>query len=108
MKRTHIKLRYRLIGSLSFLAIAATGLADAGTIEKPQFYSKALEGNLLGDSPMREVFVYLPPSYKTKKAKLYPVVYLLHGNSPSNSMPEHNPAVRWAADLNKPPGRYNQ
>ena len=41
-------------------------------------YSPGLEGNLLGDSPYRNVTIYLPPGYESS-AKRYPVVYLLHG-----------------------------
>ena len=42
-------------------------------------HGKALEGNLEGDSPDREVTVYLPPSYAGDQTRRYPVVYLLHG-----------------------------
>jgi enterochelin esterase-like enzyme len=41
--------------------------------------SRALAGNLLGDSPNRDVLVYLPPSYDRSPGRRYPVVYLLHG-----------------------------
>src|SRR5690349_16248813 len=50
-----------------------------GTIEKIKVHGKSLEGNLEGDSPDRDVFVYLPPSYGTQKNRKYPVVYFLHG-----------------------------
>ena len=42
-------------------------------------HSPGLEDNLLGDSPDREVRVYLPPDYYESTSKRYPVVYLLHG-----------------------------
>ena len=44
-------------------------------------YSSALEGNLLGDSPDRNVIIYLPPGYydEENSEKRYPVIYLLHG-----------------------------
>lgn len=51
----------------------------ANAVEHIKVHSKALEGNLLGDSPDRDVFVYLPPSYTTNKNRRYPVVYALHG-----------------------------
>ena len=51
----------------------------AGTVERITVHGKALEGNLEGDSPDREVTVYLPPSYAEDQARRYPVVYLLHG-----------------------------
>ncbi len=48
-------------------------------MEHIKVHGKSLEGNLLGDSPDRDVFVYLPPSYQTSRNRRYPVVYMLHG-----------------------------
>jgi S-formylglutathione hydrolase len=53
--------------------------AGTGTVERVTVHGKALEGNLEGDSPDREVTVYLPPSYAGDQTRRYPVVYLLHG-----------------------------
>ena len=53
--------------------------AHKGTVEKIKVHGKSLEGNLEGDSPDRDVFVYLPPSYATDANRRYPVVYFLHG-----------------------------
>ena len=53
--------------------------ARTGTVEHIIVHGKSLEGNLEGDSPDREVTVYLPPSYAGDQARRYPVVYLLHG-----------------------------
>ena len=50
-----------------------------GSLERIKVHGKSLEGNLDGDSPDREVFVYLPPSYTRETNRRYPVVYLLHG-----------------------------
>src|SRR6266853_4808669 len=50
-----------------------------GSMEKIVVHGKSLEGNLEGDSPDRDVFVYLPPSYGGNGNQRYPVVYLLHG-----------------------------
>jgi len=50
-----------------------------GTVERVKVHGKSLEGNLEGDSPDRDVSVYLPPSYETNQKQRYPVVYLLHG-----------------------------
>ena len=60
-------------------AFAPDPNARPNAIEHIKVHSKALEGNLLGDSPDRDVFIYLPPSYQTNKSKRYPVVYMLHG-----------------------------
>src|SRR6202158_3385462 len=72
--------------SLAIVALAAAGLyAQAkaapltGTVEHIKVHGQALEGNLEGDSPDRDVTVYLPPSYATERARRYPVIYLLHG-----------------------------
>jgi S-formylglutathione hydrolase len=77
---------------LSMIVVCALGLtgsnafrsetpvaAAAGTVERITVHGRALEGNLEGDSPDRDVMVYLPPSYKTMTAQRYPAVYLLHG-----------------------------
>lgn len=55
------------------------GSAKAGTVEKIKVHGKSLEGNLEGDSPDRDVFVYLPPSYASHPNRRYPVLYFLHG-----------------------------
>jgi len=60
-------------------AIAADAADAVGTVERIQVHGKSLEGNLEGDSPDREVCVYLPPSYATAQGRRYPVIYLLHG-----------------------------
>ncbi len=53
--------------------------AGASKVERATLHGKALEGNLEGDAPDREVTVYLPPSYQTDPARRFPVIYLLHG-----------------------------
>jgi enterochelin esterase-like enzyme len=50
-----------------------------GSWEKIKVHGKSLEGNLEGDSPDRDVFVYLPRSYTASPNRRYPVVYFLHG-----------------------------
>jgi enterochelin esterase-like enzyme len=50
-----------------------------GTVERIMVHGASLAGNLEGDSPARDVFVYLPPSYATSRNQRYPVVYVLHG-----------------------------
>ena len=67
---------------LVLLGIAGLSAQDAirhGTVEMIRVHGKGLEGNLEGDSPDRQVAVYLPPSYQTTRGRRYPVVYLLHG-----------------------------
>jgi S-formylglutathione hydrolase len=88
MKKNQDRRRLRrLLGILSgtavMLSIAAaqpSGIAPGGgTVQRIKVHGKSLEGNLEGDSPDREVAVYLPPSYATSRNRRYPVVYLLHG-----------------------------
>src|SRR5215813_3241855 len=55
------------------------GQTKQGTVERIKVHGKSLEGNLDGDSPDRDVSIYLPPSYITEKNRRYPVVYMLHG-----------------------------
>ena len=66
------------------LAIALAGTvwaqpAGQGSVERIKVHAKGLEGNLEGDSPDRDVAIFLPPSYKGNTGRRYPVVYLLHG-----------------------------
>ncbi|SOD99564.1 alpha/beta hydrolase [Spirosoma fluviale] len=56
----------------------------AGKVERIKVHGKGLEGNLAGDSPDRDVSVYLPPSYQTDKKRRYPVIYFLHGFTDSD------------------------
>src|ERR1700688_4515118 len=67
-----------ILGEAGFV-YSQTAADKAGTVEHIKVHGKSLEGNLLGDSPDRDVFVYLPPSYQSNKNQRYPVVYLLHG-----------------------------
>ena len=67
------------------LAVAVPAFAQTGatvkkaTVEKVSVHGAALQGNLEGDSPERDVFIYLPFSYALNRNQRYPVVYLLHG-----------------------------
>lgn len=71
-----------LIGSLS--GFGQDNALKTGTVERIKVHGKGLEGNLAGDSPDRDVSVYLPPSYKTDKNRRYPVIYFLHGFTDSD------------------------
>jgi enterochelin esterase-like enzyme len=55
------------------------GSSGNGTVERIKVHGQSLEGNLEGDSPDRDVSIYLPPSYKQERKRRYPVIYLLHG-----------------------------
>jgi enterochelin esterase-like enzyme len=74
--------------SVAFIVLVSlTGTAHAqssapvkkGSVEKVSIHGAALQGNLEGDSPARDVFIYLPPGYTSNRTQRYPVVYLLHG-----------------------------
>jgi enterochelin esterase-like enzyme len=66
--------------------IPQLALAGEGQLVSDTVHSRALEGNLLGDTADRSVLVYLPPSYDSTPTKRYPVVYLLHGNTLRNTV----------------------
>jgi enterochelin esterase-like enzyme len=57
--------------------VRPAGGPRGGTVEDVVVHGKALEGNLEGDSPDRNVTVYLPPSYAGDPARQYPVIYFL-------------------------------
>jgi S-formylglutathione hydrolase FrmB len=62
------------------LIVAGTAQAQTkGAFEKIRVFGPSLDGNLEGDDPTRDVFVYLPPSYADEPTRRYPVVYFLHG-----------------------------
>jgi pimeloyl-ACP methyl ester carboxylesterase len=68
---------FALCATLGVAAIAP--LSGQSRLVDDSVRSPALEGNLLGDSPVRRVLVYLPPSYALDDGQRFPVVYLLHG-----------------------------
>jgi S-formylglutathione hydrolase len=76
-------LRWRLVTCFAGVALLASlgsvRAARVGTVEVFELTSRALAGNLVGDSPTRSVSVYLPPSYATEPGRRYPVVFMLHG-----------------------------
>lgn len=63
---------------------AVAGPVQKGRVETVTVHGRSLEGNLLGESPDREVSIYLPPSYDKDRSRRYPVVILLHGYSLTN------------------------
>ena len=76
---SQLALSATLVISAAGLLLSQTGAPPQGSIEKIKVHGKSLEGNLEGDSPDRDVYVYLPPSYSANPNQRYPVVYLLHG-----------------------------
>lgn len=64
---------------------AALAQAQKGHKERIKVHSAALEGNLIGDPADRDVTVYFPPSYQTNPNKRYPVLYMLHGFTDTDS-----------------------
>jgi len=80
------------LGLAAPVATQSNAPAKKGTVEKVSVHGAALQGNLEGDSPDRDVFIYLPPSYSSKRNQRYPVVYLLHGASTT--------AERWMTRTN--------
>src|SRR5580698_1519803 len=68
-----------LILTATALLCAETKPQPKGTVQRIKVHGKSLEGNLEGDSPDRDVTIYLPPSYAADRARRYPVLYVLHG-----------------------------
>lgn len=60
-------------------SVDRTAQNGKGTVLRVRVHGTSLEGNLEGDSPDREVSVYLPPGYKSDSQRRYPVLYMLHG-----------------------------
>jgi S-formylglutathione hydrolase len=68
-----------LTRALSVALLIALAPQPHGVVEVVTVHGASLEGNLEGDSPDRQVSMYLPPSYRTDRSRRYPVIYLLHG-----------------------------
>ncbi len=78
-----------LVRNLAAAAVIVVGSAGAlfcqgGVVERIKVHGSSLEKNLSGDTPDREVSIYLPPGYATDRDRRYPVVYLLHGYADSD------------------------
>jgi enterochelin esterase family protein len=57
-----------------------------GTLDRLAFHGRALEGNPLGDPVVRELLVYLPPSYGAPNSeRRYPWVMVLPGYAGTNA-----------------------
>lgn len=68
-----------------------------GKLQLETLSSVALKGNPLGDSHRRELPVYLPPSYGSKRSKRYGVLYYLPGfTGGGRSVVNYNP---WRENL---------
>lgn len=81
---------FRMTGLASAFALAVLllqlpAVAQKGRLDEIQVLSEGLKGNLLGDSAKRNVTVYIPPEYDTDPERRYPVVYLLHGYTATNT-----------------------
>jgi S-formylglutathione hydrolase FrmB len=86
------------VGFVSLPKGRAQNSGKQGSWEKIKVHGKALEGNLEGDSPDRDVFVYLPASYASNPNRRYPVVYFLHGYAAHAETYWNSLAVAAAAD----------
>lgn len=61
------------------ICAALIALPAAARTEQVTVHGASLEGNLEGNTPDRNVYVILPPSYDKAKHRRYPVLYFLHG-----------------------------
>jgi enterochelin esterase-like enzyme len=79
-------------------AVMLAGVASSGSAsvvtERVTVHGVSLEGNLEGNSPDRNVIVYLPQDYRSNSTKRYPVIYALHGYSIDNE--------KWTTEVKTP------
>ena len=68
----------RLILIALAIVLPVSAFAQQGTVRRMTIHSRALAGNLLGDSAEQQYAVYLPAGYDSSTTR-YPVIYLLHG-----------------------------
>ena len=67
------------------VSLCAHAAAPADRYQRVTVHGPTLEGNLDGDSPDRPVSVWLPPGYEKNTKQRYPVLYLLHGFTDSDT-----------------------
>jgi enterochelin esterase-like enzyme len=102
--KTHLRFVAAALGIVLAPAIAVAQLqtdapapvagAKPVAVERIKVHGAALEGNLEGNAPDRDVLVFLPPSYAKEKSRRYPVVYALHGYSIG--------AEQWSKEIHVP------
>ncbi|MGC4056105.1 MAG: alpha/beta hydrolase-fold protein [Paludibaculum sp.] len=68
------------------LAAQPESPALKGSVQRIKVHGVGLEKNLEGDSPDRDVAIYLPPGYAKETKRRYPVLYLLHGFTDSDEL----------------------
>jgi len=85
MKRGRSKRDRQFVAALLLCAAVSGSLRGQSTLVVDSVSSAGLRANVVGDSPVRKVLVYLPPSYRREPTRRYPVLYLLHG---ATSTPE--------------------
>jgi enterochelin esterase-like enzyme len=81
----HVALSTWTLALLAGAVALPAALPAQGTLVTDSVSSPALASNVVGDSHVRRVLIYLPPSYHRDPARRYPVLYLLHG---ATSLPE--------------------
>lgn len=85
MKLAVLKRVWWVATTLLMFAATPAILTGQGSLVTDSVASPGLRANVVGDSPIRKVLVYLPPSYRREPTRRYPVLYLLHG---ATSTPE--------------------
>lgn len=88
------------VNFLTLIILAFHANAQEGKVITVTIHAPSLEGNLVGDSPDRNVSVYLPPDYDKDLDKRYPVIYLLHGFSGNKTGANNWEWAFNAADIN--------
>ncbi|HKI11697.1 MAG TPA: alpha/beta hydrolase-fold protein [Candidatus Acidoferrum sp.] len=73
-----------IVAAALIFAPSLCSASAKGATERIKVHGKSLEGNLEGDSPDRDVSIYLPASYASEKTRRYPVIYFLHGFTDSD------------------------
>ena len=96
--------RHYVLSSIILLCLFSCAFAQEGTLTRIKINAKSIENTVTKENPVREVSVYLPPSYEANKSQRYPVVYFLHGIGDTdlsyttpNRYPDTNKPVPYSA-----------
>ncbi len=74
----------KMIVGLLLLGVSVAGMAQ-GKLVRRAFTASSLLNNKAGEDPLRELTLYLPQDYE-KGTQRYPVIYVLHGYSGTDSL----------------------
>lgn len=82
---TRTRISNAIIAVLFLVTAAAAQAPREGKLVREVVHASTIANRPAGEKPDRNVSIYLPPSYDSSSTRQYPVVYLLHGITDSDT-----------------------